>query len=55
MVEAFAGVVKVGYMKSEELLNKLVIKYSDDDFAFFEKKIKEYIREASYDSTQGGG
>jgi hypothetical protein len=46
LVEAFAGVVKVGAMKSEELLNKLIFKYDDQDFNFYEEKIKEYISKA---------
>ncbi|WP_302141001.1 STAS-like domain-containing protein [Halomonas alkalicola] len=54
LVEAFAGVVKVGYMHSDELLKKLVFKYTDEDFSFFEEKIKEYIQEARYGSIAGG-
>ena len=53
LVEAFAGVVKVGFMTSEQLLEKLTFKYSDEDFEFFEKKIKEYISEASTGSAKG--
>jgi len=52
LVEAFAGVVRVGFMKSEDLLGLLTFKYSDDDFSFFEHKIKEYISEASYGATK---
>tara|TARA_R110001599_G_C12155006_1_gene651805 strand:+ start:474 stop:827 length:354 start_codon:yes stop_codon:yes gene_type:complete len=52
LVEAFAGVVKVGFMSSEELLRKLTFIYSDEDFEFFEKKIKEYISEASFGSAK---
>jgi hypothetical protein len=53
LVEAFAGVVKVGFMSSDELLKKLIFKYNDDDFEFFESKIKEYISEASFGSAKG--
>jgi hypothetical protein len=52
LVEAFAGVVKVGFMRSEELLERLTFKYTDNDFEFFEKKIKEYILEANYQSVK---
>lgn len=54
LVEAFAGVVKVGFMKSEELLKKLTFRYDDEDFDFFEKKIRQYISEASFGSVKGG-
>ena len=54
LVEAFAGVVKVGHLHSGELLAKLVFVYEDEDFSFFEQKIKEYIQEASYGSVAGG-
>ena len=40
-------------MTSEQLLEKLTFKYSDEDFEFFEKKIKEYISEASTGSAKG--
>jgi len=48
--EGFAGMVKYGYMTSDELLEKIEIKYSDEDFEFFKKKILEYISKAKYNS-----
>lgn len=48
--EGFAGIVKYGYMTSEELLAKIEIAYSDEDFSFFKKKIFEYIEKAKYNS-----
>jgi hypothetical protein len=46
LVEAFAGVVKAGYLSPQKLLQILEFTYSDEDFAFFEEKIREYISEA---------
>jgi hypothetical protein len=48
LVEAFAGVVKVGFLQPKDLLERLVFKYEDEDFEFFERKIREYISEAKY-------
>lgn len=48
--EAFAGVVKHGYMKSNELLDLLTFQYNDEDFEFYEMKIKEHISQAIYGS-----
>jgi len=58
LVEAFAGIVKYGYMTSEELLSKIDLKANDDDFIFFKKRIIQYINEAvfnskPYSSTKG--
>ncbi len=52
LVEAFAGVVKAGFMRSSDLLERLEFKYADPDFGFFEKKIKEYISEAKFGSQK---
>ena len=52
LTEGFAGMVKYGYMKKEELLSKLKFQYSDSDFAFYEKKVKQYINEAVYNSEK---
>lgn len=48
--EGFAGLVKYGYITSEELLSKIIIKYTDDDFLFFKEKIIEYIKNAKFNS-----
>ena len=48
--EGFAGMVKYGYITSEELLDKIDIVYTDNDFAFYKEKIYQYINEASYNS-----
>ena len=48
--EGFAGMVKYGFITSEELLEKIEIKYTNDDFEFFKKKIFEYIGKAKYNS-----
>ena len=52
LVEAFAGMVKYGYMRKEELLSKLIFSFKDDDFDFFKKRIIQYINEAAYNSKQ---
>jgi hypothetical protein len=48
--EGFAGLVKHGYITSEELLSKIIIKYTDQDFEFYKKKIIEYIKNAKFNS-----
>lgn len=48
--EGFAGMVKYGFITSEELLAKIEIKYTNEDFEFFKKKILEYINKAKYNS-----
>ncbi|HLF96299.1 MAG TPA: STAS-like domain-containing protein [Methylococcaceae bacterium] len=48
--EGFAGLVKYGYITSEDLLSKIIIKYTNDDFEFFEKKIIAYIKNAKFNS-----
>jgi hypothetical protein len=52
LTEGFAGIVKYGYMTSEELLSKLDIKLENDEYDFFRKKILEYIRDAKFDSEE---
>ena len=50
LTEGFAGMVKFGYIKAPDLVEKLDIKYTKEDFSFFKKKIYQYIKEARYDS-----
>lgn len=52
LVEAFAGVVKVGFMSSGDLVEKLEFNYQSEDFSFYEKKIKQYISEANFGSEK---
>ncbi|MDK1705312.1 DUF4325 domain-containing protein [Serratia rubidaea] len=52
LVEGFAGMVKYGYIQSKDLLNKLVIDYSNPDFEFYKNKIIKYITEAKFNSQQ---
>lgn len=52
LVEAFGGLVKHGYFKNKELLNKLSIEYDDPDYAFYAKKIRQYIKEAKFNSVE---
>ena len=50
--EGFAGMVKYGYITSDELLDKLTFRYSNNDFEFYKKKIIQYIGEAKYNSME---
>ena len=50
LVEGFAGMVKHGYITSQELLDKLELVASDSDFEFYKNKIVEYIKEAKFNS-----
>lgn len=52
LVEGFAGMVKYGYIRSPDLLNKLEFQFADSDFAFYKKKIIEYIESAKYNSEK---
>lgn len=52
LVEGFAGMVKYGYISSQDLLKKLELNYSDSDFCFYKKKIIEYIESAKYGSEK---
>ncbi|PMG39312.1 DUF4325 domain-containing protein [Vibrio breoganii] len=52
LTEGFAGMVKYGYMDKETLLSKLKFSYSDEDFAFYEKKIRQYVNEAKFASDK---
>ncbi|OQW68674.1 MAG: DUF4325 domain-containing protein [Proteobacteria bacterium ST_bin12] len=48
--EGFAGLVKYGFMTSQDFHNKIEIKYVNDDFEFYKKKIIEYVNSANYNS-----
>jgi len=50
LTEGFAGMVKFGYISSQELLDKIVIIYTDEDFEFYKNKIVQYITEANFNS-----
>lgn len=52
LVEGFARLVTYGYFKHEYLISKISFTYSDDDFSFYEDKIKQYISEAAYNSKK---
>jgi hypothetical protein len=51
LTESFAGMVKFGYIKAPQLLEKLDFEYTDEDFLFYENKIIQYIGEALYNSS----
>ncbi|KAB7624129.1 STAS-like domain-containing protein [Alkalilimnicola sp. S0819] len=53
LVEAFAGVVKVGVMEAEALLDRLDFQYTDADFEFFADKIRQYLQEADFGCERG--
>ncbi|HUW25963.1 MAG TPA: DUF4325 domain-containing protein [Gallionella sp.] len=46
--EGFAGMVKYGYISSQNLLEKIVIDYSDADFEFYKNKIITYIKNSKF-------
>ena len=50
LVEGFAGMVKYGYITKDKLLEKIKFAYTDNDFEFYEERIKDYIKQAFYDS-----
>lgn len=50
--EGFAGMVKYGYMEKNILLSKLKFSYSDNDFSFYEKKVREYINKSIHNSVE---
>lgn len=52
LVEGFAGIVKFGYLQSNEVLKKIDLKFSDPDFEFYKEKIIQYIKEAQFNSKQ---
>ena len=50
--EGFAGIVKYGYMDSEQLLKLLNFSYENPDFKFYEDKIIQYIKESKFNSEK---
>jgi len=52
LTEGFAGMVKYGYITSQELLGKIDIQFSDEDFFFYKEKVIQYIKEAKYNSEE---
>ena len=50
LTEGFAGVVKYGYFPVSSFLPRLRFRYTNPDFAFFEKKIHKYCQEAVFAS-----
>ncbi|WP_413522384.1 STAS-like domain-containing protein [Photobacterium phosphoreum] len=50
LTEGFAALVKHGYIQAQDLINKIEFKYDDEDFAFYEQKVFQYINEAIFDS-----
>tara|TARA_R110001583_G_scaffold60326_1_gene179317 strand:+ start:172 stop:540 length:369 start_codon:yes stop_codon:yes gene_type:complete len=53
LTEGFAGVVKYGYMRADELVEKInLIVKNDMDFEYYRDKIIQYIHEAKYDSKK---
>lgn len=52
LTEGFAGVVTYGYMEAQDLQKKISFRYSDEDFSFYEEKIRQYIDEAKFGSEK---
>lgn len=51
LTEGFAGIVKFGYMESNELINRIELSFTDPDFEFYSRKIKQYINETEFNSV----
>lgn len=52
LTEGFAGIVKYGYMRANDLISKIDFKYTDSDFEFYANKVKQYVNEAEYNSKK---
>ena len=52
LTEGFAGMVKFGYIKNDDFLDKIEIDYSEEDFEFYKNKIITYIKQAVYKSEK---
>lgn len=52
LVEGFAGMVKYGYITSQELLSVIEICFTDEDFKFYKNKIIKYIEQAEYKTQE---
>ena len=52
LVEAFAGLVKYGYFNKEYVKSVIKIKFTDQDFKFYEERIYEYIDQAKFNSVK---
>ena len=50
LTEAFAGIIKFGYLTKDELLSKISIGYTNEEFEFYKNRILKYIKEAKYNS-----
>jgi hypothetical protein len=50
--EAFAGMVKYGYIQGGEFLKRIRFTYTNNDFSFYEAKIKQYIGETKFATKQ---
>ena len=50
--EGFAGMVKFGYISSQDLLEKIVIEYTDEDFEFYKNKIITYITNSEFGAEE---
>ncbi|MEZ8122229.1 STAS-like domain-containing protein [Vibrio splendidus] len=50
LTEGFAGMVKYGYIEANELLSKIDFSYTDEDYEFYEERVRKYIKEAKFNS-----
>ncbi len=53
--EGFAGMVKYGYIDKNELLEKIEIVYTNEDFEFYKNRIVEYIKQSKFNSSAYSG
>lgn len=52
LTEGFAGMVKFGYITSADLIEKIDIIYTDEDFEFYKNKIISYIKKSEFNSEK---
>lgn len=55
LVEAFGGLIKYGYFKSEFVKEKIDLSIDDDDlddYSFYKDRILEYIKTAEFNSQE---
>ncbi|MEZ8781893.1 DUF4325 domain-containing protein [Vibrio splendidus] len=48
LTESFAGLVKYGYIKAEQLEPRLKFAYKDSIFSFYASRIRSFIRKSAY-------
>ena len=50
LTEGFAGVIKFGHIRADELLRRLKFRFKNPDFTFYAEKIRNYCLQAKFGS-----